>query len=48
MRKIVITTTSGQVIKGELCPYDNLFESILNMLTNYGYNYSHLKDYSIS
>ena len=48
MRTIVIRTTCGQVIKGELCPYDNLFESILNMLTNYGYNYSHLKDYSIS
>ena len=48
MRTIVIRTTCGQVIKGELYPYDNLFESIVNMLTNYGYNYSHLKDYSIS
>ena len=48
MRTIVIRTVCGEVIKGELCPYDNLIESILNMLTNYGYNYSHLKDYSIS
>lgn len=48
MRTITIRTTSGETIKGELCIYDNVFESILNMLTNYGYNYSHLKDYSIS
>ena len=48
MRTIVIRTTSGEVIKGELCPSDNVFESILNMLANYGYKYIHMKDYSIS
>lgn len=48
MRTITIRTTFGETIKGELRVYDNVFESILNMLTNYGYNYSHLKDYSIS
>lgn len=48
MRTLIIRTTCGEVIKGELCPYANIFDSIMNMLTNYGYNYSHLKDYSIS
>lgn len=48
MRKIVITTTTGEIIKGEICLYDNVFESILNMLANYGYKYIHMKDYSIS
>ena len=48
MRTIVIRTTCGQVIKGELHPCDNVFESIFNMLANYGYTYCHLKDYSIS
>lgn len=48
MRTLIIRTTCGEVIKGELCPYANIFDSILNLLTNYGYNYSHLKDYSIS
>lgn len=48
MRTIVITTTNGQTIKGQMSIYDNVFESILNMLANYGYKYIHMKDYSIS
>ena len=48
MRTITIRTTFGETIKGELCIYDNVFECIMNMLANCGYNYSHLKDYSIS
>lgn len=48
MRTITIRTIDGNVLKGELCPYTNLFESIINILTNCGYNYTHMRDYSIS
>ena len=48
MRTITIRTTNGEILKGQMCVYDNLFESIINILTNCGYDYTHMRDYSIS